>query len=347
MILVRRRTIPSLERATVNSVQIGLSSDFPFPNLVYSHPYVPLTSFIYEDALGYYEDYKDYQGPGPLRSTSIYDQRLDLKCPTPRTNTYVDPSTGEITEEVKYHFHPYLRDWVPVRCNRARCPACGILMARGIALAIWLSQPYYVITLTLVGNEREVIRRRINKFVAAMRKLDPNLQYAWIVEPNPEGTGNHALLYVHVADGRLGKSVIERSWKSRVDFKRIQPNSRLTYFGYEWKCLLDPDLREVFLALNGDPTKQFLVHSSRGFWRDGRGGRVMKREDATALALKQRRRRSEVPLPESVPVAHTQQVASVVTTSSPRLFNGRPRRRITYRQCDDISDATRATLRAS
>lgn len=222
---------------------------------------------------------------------SIYDDDLDLECPTPRTETYWNCHLQKEVTESRYRYDCYTKRWVPVRCSRNGCPACGILKARRIAWAIWLAQPDYALTLTMVGLTREIAMRKINKFVGALREIYPTLKYTCQIEPNAGDTGNHAHLYIHVADRVLRKSVIERKWKHRIQLTRLWPNTTVRFFGYPMKCLADPDSRDAFLALNGVPKKQSLVYASPGFWRDGRGGPTMNREKASLLARKRRFRR--------------------------------------------------------
>jgi len=54
------------------------------------------------------------------------------------------------------------------------------------------------------------------------------------------------------------------------------------------KDLVDSDRRDGFLTLNGTPGRQFLVHPSRGFYRDDRTGQTISRRQAETLALSRR-----------------------------------------------------------
>ena len=103
--------------------------------------------------------------------------------------------------------------------------------------------------------------------------------------------------------------------------------------------------RESYMALNGVPQKQALVHASPGFWRDGRGGESMSRPDAEKLAASRRRRRA--PTGGQYPVRDYEGISSQPFTSPKPLKDGRPRRRIIYTPCDDISEATRAKVLAN
>ena len=138
----------------------------------------------------------------------------------------------------------------------------------------------------MAGNTKKACWKRINRFVAAMKEIYPTFKYTCHIEPNSGGTGTHAHLFIHVADRALRKSVIEREWKRLTYLTRLWPNTTVQYLGYPMKCLADPDSRDAFLALNGVPKKQSLVYASPGFWRDGRGGPTMSRDEATKLAYR-------------------------------------------------------------
>lgn len=272
VVIVKRRTIPA-DRD---------SQQPPRSLLVSYNEYVPQCS----EAADCPPQHSDgpLNGDGHSLEYSIFGKDLDLECPTPRTITYWNSHCKRIVTETDLRFSEYRNDWVPVRCNRNGCPACGILNARRIAWALWLSQPDYALTLTSVGNTKNTWRKRINKFVAALREIYPTLEYTCQIEPNPGGTGNHAHLYIHVDDRSVKASVIEMKWKHRIDLTRLRPDTTVRYFGYPMKCLCDPDSRDAFLALNGVPGKQSLVYASPGFWRDGRGGPTMTRDKAARLA---------------------------------------------------------------
>jgi hypothetical protein len=144
-----------------------------------------------------------------------------------------------------------------------------------------------VLTLTDAGATYRAIKRRLSKFVAAVRKVYRTFAYAWIAEPNRRDTGNHVLMYVHVGDATLSKAVVERAWRRHLELKRAPAHATIHYFGYQMKCLTDREQAKVFLRLNGSsPKRQYLVHASNRFWRDGPGGEQLARAEAESLALK-------------------------------------------------------------
>jgi hypothetical protein len=269
VVVVKRRTIPG-DRSGQRP-----SGRADHPSLLVSYnPYVPHHSGNAANT-HLFSDHPLHDGSLD-REYSIWDDDLDLECPTPRTETYWNSYYQMEVTEVRTYHDRYKQSWLPVRCNRNGCPACGILNARRIAWAIWLSQPDYALTLTLVGPTKEIAIRRINKFVAALREIYPTLEYTCQIEPNPGDTGNHAHLYIHVADRNLRRSIIKGRWKHLAYLTRLQPGTTVRYLGYPMKDLADPHHRDAYLVLNGVGRKQSLVHASPGFWRDGRGGPTMR-----------------------------------------------------------------------
>jgi hypothetical protein len=248
--------------------------------------YIPQQSHSHIDDQELSNDHLNQHNTNKVGKLSIFAPGLSgaLECSNPKTIGQVDPDNGEIQHVIRFRFDQNLRRQVPVRCGRNDCYACAIWNGRNIARAIWLSQPNYALTLTDVGNTYELILKRLNKFISRMREFYPTLEYAWMVEPNPRETGNHAHFFIHTLDETIRKSVVERAWTRRVDLKRVRTNSTVPYFGYELKTLAVPELARVYRSLNGVPQKQALVHNSNGFFRDGNGGKVMTRAEAEVLA---------------------------------------------------------------
>ena len=216
----------------------------------------------------------------------------DTECPSPRTDRYPDRQTGEIIERVHRFYSPYRREHIDAPCDRNRCRACGIRKARKIAGAIYVSRPSHVLTLTQVGDDYQAIRRRLARFFGALRRTYPTLRYLWTVESNPLATGNHAHAYIHLADEHISQTVVDRAASrtdvGSVDIASVPVTARATYMGYCMKDLVDSDRRDGFLTLNGTPGRQFLVHPSRGFYRDGRTGQTISRHQAETFALSRR-----------------------------------------------------------
>ncbi len=216
----------------------------------------------------------------------------DTQCPSPKTDRYLDTETGEIVETPHTFFSLYRDEHVEAPCNRNSCPACGVRKARKIAGAIYVSRPSHVLSPTLVGRDYQDIRKRLGRFFDALRKTYPTLAYLWTAEPNREDTGNHAHAYVHLGDERISQVVVDRAASrtgiGSVDITPVPLAARATYLGYGMKNLLT-ERRDDFLRLNGTPGRQFIVHHSRGFFRDGRTGQKLSRSHAERLALRRSR----------------------------------------------------------
>ena len=72
------------------------------------------------------------------------------------------------------------------------------------------------------------------------------------------------------------------------EIERLPQTASVIYFAYQMKDLVS-DRRASFLDLNGTPSRQFLVHASRGFYRDGTTGKTISRSQAERLALRRSR----------------------------------------------------------
>jgi hypothetical protein len=228
------------------------------------------------------------------RTPLIFDRDIDTRCPTPRMDRYTDAETGEIIERVHTYWSHYLGKHVDAPCDRNSCPACAVRHARRIAGAIYLSRPDYVLTLTQVGETYDLIRKRLTNFFVILRRTYPTIHYTWQVEWNPRDTGNHALCYLRLEDDLISVPVIDHA-RLRIGFgpvfevDRIPQRTSVIYFAYQAKDLVNPERRESYLALNGRPSRQAIVHSSRGFYRDGVAGEKLSRSQAESLALRRSR----------------------------------------------------------
>ena len=206
----------------------------------------------------------------------------------------MDKNTGE-TIFRPYGYNEVNGEWVSYRCERNVCEACVVINARRIAGAIHLSKPTHALSLTLVGDDYRTICKTMGYFSNCVRQTIPSFRWAWAVEMNPGETGCHVHGYFHcdafdfgILPDVLDEARVYAGVGKEMDFNRIDDNADPTYFGYPMKSLVDPDLRETFLNLNGLPTRRFLIHSSQsGFWREGAGGRILRREEAEIIAHRQ------------------------------------------------------------
>jgi len=249
-------------------------------SLVLSAPYLstpPRRKIVYS------QPFHNQQRKGRL--PSIFEVK-DLECSRPRTKKQVNPKTGEITYVVVWRFSRELGGWIPVRCRNNSCYACAIWNARRIAGALWLTQPEWAITLTLVGETFFEIYSNVKQFTKSVRTTVPEFQYAWMAEPNPGKTGHHVLVYAHtLGSSRADLSkVVKSAWSYRHQVKRFDHSQKMTFFGYQLKMLARPDTATEFLKCNGRPPKQNLIHASHGFWRDGAAGEPINRRRAETIA---------------------------------------------------------------
>lgn len=143
--------------------------------------------------------------------------------------------------------------------------------------------PAQLVTLTLVGDDWQCVRARVARVrYRVVRATGVALDWAWVVERNPAGTGHH----VHAAKrGRwLDHAILLRACEREgIGFPWLSPAEEsdaperyltkyLTKGVSEWSS---------YLALNGGR----LVHTSRGFWLSEQGEpatwRVARRGDGT------------------------------------------------------------------
>lgn len=214
-----------------------------------------------------------------------------VECLSPKTKKVIDRFTGEISREVAFRYDPVTGRYIPTRCGTTDCGPCSIMNGRRIAGAIWLAQPDYLLTLTLVGNTYEEIRTNINALFKAMRKTYPTLMHTWQAEWNPGGTGAHTLSYLHLDDRSISPAVVGECWPHHFLLQRVLVNAAPPFFDYQMKSLTDDDERVRYIDLNNSPTttRPTLVHASPGFWRDGKSGETMTRARAEVVANKRRR----------------------------------------------------------
>lgn len=177
----------------------------------------------------------------------------------------------------------------PARCLANTCPHCGPFNARLIGGAITLAEPERWGTLTLVGNDWQLVRARMKKLTYRLRSaLGEPFEWCWHIEPNPKGTGQHCHYWQRgqYIPQRLLSSACEEVGMGRVcDVQRWRPSQKAITYGvklagiaYGLKMAEAEESMREYLRANGDR----LVHASRGFWRDQDGERVGQREAMAA-----------------------------------------------------------------
>ena len=134
-----------------------------------------------------------------------------------------------------------------------------------------------------MGDSSAEIVKNVSRVIHYARKDIPTLEDVWAAEHNPGHTGPHIHGYLHAGmnDRLIHEGAFENAVR-RVGVGRhwamdtvTHPDA--TYFAYPMKALVSEDYEaERFLELNGSPKRRQLIHASRGFWRDGRGGPLLK-----------------------------------------------------------------------
>lgn len=224
--------------------------------------------------------------PLPVPSLFLVKERT---CPTPVER--VDQETGEVYLAMAYN--RWTKTLYPRPCGGTNCPVCGPSKGRGAAKALWLANPSHAIGFTQVGSTWTTTGRQIRKAFAYVREHIPTLRWAYSLEDNPMGTGSHAHGYIYWSGNDIPLSTLRRWFMEgacrahlgqEVFVDALDDESRVRFHAYPMKSLADPDRRGGFLDLNG----QHIIHTSKGFWRDGRTGehlRTRRRAIARANAV--------------------------------------------------------------
>ncbi len=187
--------------------------------------------------------------------------------------------------------------WFMGRCRANGCAWCGPINARQTAGAIALARPVRSYLLTLVGEDWQAVRARVNRFRYVVRQGFSGWEDCWHVEPNPSGDGQHHVHglawgpYVPVERFRgAARRVGLGEW---VGLRRVRQEDAAAMYGVKLAALsaaayslkgVGQDL-ETFLQANGGR----MVHASRRFWRDSGGAslpgvRVARRVAAQRVA---------------------------------------------------------------
>lgn len=181
---------------------------------------------------------------------------------------------------------------MPRMCQTLTCPVCVRQIAYRYGAAIALARPQQMSRLSLVGGSWEETHRRVNRVFELIRKGGRAIKVAWHVEANPRGTGAHVHCWSHgdpLTERDLRRCAVRAGMGHEVHVQRAYvPAGHPPQLIYGMKAVLEGPLdptrlsptAELFLDLNG----RRLVHQSRGFYRDHRGGPIGVRQ-AAALAF--------------------------------------------------------------
>ena len=160
----------------------------------------------------------------------------------------------------------------PARCGANYCPWCAPVNASQIASAMALAEPQRMFRFSLVPDNFKRTQRGIQSMAQWMRRNYGRSEFAFHVEPNPRGTGNHLHGWQH-GPAKIPQAALqeacERCGFGIPDIRRW--HNRGGGAGYGLKGIgygMKHDDLERFLSLNG----RRLVHHTRGFFREGAGG---------------------------------------------------------------------------
>lgn len=161
-------------------------------------------------------------------------------------------------------------DTIPAGCMRLPCIECADGNMTRVRRAVCRAQPVQLVTITQVGNDWQTVRARMFRVAYRMRAAGQPLDWAWVVERNPRGTGHH----VHGVrrGGWMEHDMLY--WACRREgcgFPWLTPADREHdpggyMFKYISKGIRLHSLADT-LALNG----KRLVHNTRGFWLNDHG----------------------------------------------------------------------------
>lgn len=176
---------------------------------------------------------------------------------------------------------PDLRLWCPetgevrlVPCRRLRCRPCLLWAGWRRGLAIADAAPERFMTLTLVGEDWQIVRARMKRLRYDLVEEVGACDWVWSVEQNPAGTGHHVHAWqrgVFVPQARLSELADSKGMGFRVDVRRWRAESKgaesygLKGIGYGLKGSEGLEAAATFLEVNGGR----LTHQSAGFFEGG------------------------------------------------------------------------------
>ncbi len=71
-------------------------------------------------------------------------------------------------------------------CRKRTCPECGEVLARKMAIAIWLAQPTHEFTYSFMGKSRPEIVQGMNAIFGCWAHLYPGFRWAYTIDPEPD-----------------------------------------------------------------------------------------------------------------------------------------------------------------
>ena len=188
------------------------------------------------------------------------------RCPRKLDWHMLNETTGEV---------------IPASCGAQFCAYCGPRHAYKVGLAIALAQPQRHGRVSLVGDTWELVQARMNRLRYDLRSDGTKVEWIWMVEANPRGTGHHAHFWQHgdfIPQDRLQRLCERRgmgipwigAWKARKPQSGDPDALQTVIYGmkgaaYGLKATATTSGLAEHLRLNGGR----LEHHSRGFFREG------------------------------------------------------------------------------
>ncbi len=172
------------------------------------------------------------------------------------------------------------------RCRQPDCVQDIRLRFKYLPDMIALAQPEYMVLATNLFGDYRTDRDRIAALQKGLRDQVGVVQWLWVIEPNPKGTGYH--LHAWGWGGAFSKDQLaEQAALVGYGYTDLVPKTYDGDFGYIAKnATYNQASLNEHLRLNSPE----LIHG-RGFWRDGStGGPLDQREARTkarALARQQ------------------------------------------------------------
>jgi hypothetical protein len=151
-----------------------------------------------------------------------------------------------------------------VPCKRLTCPVCLRVAAWRRSLAIKHSRPERFLTLTLVGDDWQTVRKRVKAYRWAVAQEVGEVEWVWNVERNPKGTGHHVQAWQRgqfLEQRELSRLAQRFGMGKRVDIRRWESGGE-RYALKEAYAVKQTDQAERFLSMNGGR----LTHQTRGYF---------------------------------------------------------------------------------
>ena len=203
------------------------------------------------------------------------DPTVRVKCRRKEGFRWVSESSGAV---------------IPARCGSNGCEDCAPVNAVVAARAIHHARPERLITLTGVGYPWARAQRQMQSLRQRLRRRGLEVEWCWTVEANPRETGHHLHAAQHgsfIPQAMLSESAASVGMGEVAWIERARTGPQGAHYGlkgalYPMKGASDPGAALwSFLDVNGGR----LHHHTRGFFRDGPGGKMLTAVEARRRAM--------------------------------------------------------------